>query len=211
MLNVSGPFFVSRMRKESFMNDRPPLLSTRLDLAIRTAAWAHRHQQRKGTELPYIVHPYAVMSIASKVTDDEDVLIACLFHDIIEDVPEQYSKDAMRDEFGERVVRIVEGVTKDDSLRDWRERSEAYLEHLGAAGIESVIVSAADKIHNLQSTLFDYELYREELWQRFNAGKESQLWWYQSVAQLVKRRLPDSPLTHELQVLTEKLRSIITG
>lgn len=187
-----------------------PLLSTRLDLAIRTATWAHRQQQRKGTELPYIVHPFAVMTIASKVTSDEDVLIACLFHDSIEDVPDVYSKDAMRDEFGERVVQIVEGVTKDDSLRDWRERSEAYLRHLEKAMPESVMVSAADKIHNLQSILFDYELYGEELWERFNAGKESQLWWYEAVAGVVEQRLPDSPLAVELQRLTTELKAIVS-
>lgn len=191
------------------MKAHTPLLSARLDLAIRTAAWAHRQQIRKSTELPYIVHPFAVMQIASKVTDDEDILIACLFHDILEDVPEHYSRETMQQEFGKRVVQIVEDVTKNSSLKDWHERSRAYLAHLEAAEDASIIVSAADKIHNLQSTLFDYSLYGEELWERFNTGKENQLWWYRSVAEVVRKRLSNSPLFAELDYLVEQFATVV--
>lgn len=48
-------------------------VTSRLDKAIRRAAWAHEQagQHRKGTDVPYIVHPSGVMIIASNVTDDE--------------------------------------------------------------------------------------------------------------------------------------------
>ena len=65
----------------------------RLEHAINIATFAHRNQKRK-SELPYIVHPFSTMLIASNVTE-EDVLIACLFHDIFEDVPEEYSRQQM--------------------------------------------------------------------------------------------------------------------
>ena len=186
-----------------------PLLTPRLDQAIRVAAVAHREQTRKSTAVPYIVHPFAVMSIAAKATDDEDVLIACLFHDIIEDVPEMYSRDQMEEEFGSRVVEIVDGVTKDDTIKDWRGRSEAYIAHLRDASIESVMVSACDKIHNLLATLTDFETQGEKLWERFNAGKHDQLWWYESIVQVLEDRLGDSILTSELQQLVAKLRIIV--
>lgn len=101
------------------------------------------------------------MLIASDVTDNEDILIACLLHDIIEDVGERiYSEADIRNDFGDRVVTIVKGVTKDSHEKDWRELSQAYLDHLEVkASDEAVIVSVCDKIHNLQSILIDYELY----------------------------------------------------
>jgi (p)ppGpp synthase/HD superfamily hydrolase len=126
--------------------------NTRIDRAIKIAGAAHRNQKRKGSDIPYIMHPFAVMTIAGEVTNDDNVLIACLLHDVLEDVPEKYSKEQMRKDFGENVVKIVEGVTKDDSLKSWKGRSDAYLKHLEEqASDESVLVSCADKIHNLMS------------------------------------------------------------
>lgn len=186
------------------------LLSDRLNLAIQRATVAHHGHYRKGTDTPYIVHPFAVMTIASRVTDDEDTLIACLLHDTLEDVPDKYSHDDMRRDFGDTIVRIVEGVTKDNSIPDWRARNEAYLAHLRTASDASVIVSGADKIHNLQSILTDYQTHGETLWDRFNAGKHEQLWWYESVAEVLGERLPGSPLHQQLRALVNELEVITT-
>ncbi len=158
-------------------------MTPRLQQAVCIAAMAHRNQTRKGSEIPFIIHPFSVMCIASQVTDDEDVLIACLFHDILEDVPEEYPKENMRREFGDLVVETVEGVTKDESIPDWHDRCRAYLDHLEhRANNGAVVVCAADKIHNMMAVLHDYNELGEALWQRFttNSGPD-QLWWYQSV------------------------------
>ncbi len=185
-------------------------LTERLEWAIRTSALAHREHKRKGSNLPYIIHPYSVMLIASEATEDEDILIACLFHDIIEDVPEYYPEDKMRQEFGDRVVDIVRGVTKDDGIADWNERSLAYLSHLEHESLpESVIVSAADKIHNLMSMISDYQEIGEKLWDKFHSSKEEQLWWYKSVEELVSRLLPESPLSDRLKECNDTLEKMV--
>lgn len=186
-------------------------LTSRLEHAIRVAAFAHAHQKRKASDIPFIIHPYSVMLIASEETDDEDTLIACLFHDIIEDAPDVYSEADMRREFGDRVVEIVRGVTHDDSLTDWHERSRAYIANLQLAPQESIIVSAADKAHNLMSTLRDYRDVGDKVWDRFRAGKEDQLWWYESVLDAVRIRLPRSPLTKQLEALVGELREIVNA
>lgn len=179
-------------------------LTTRLNRAMHVAAHAHRHHTRKGADIPYITHPYAVMLLASNETEDEDTLIACLFHDILEDVPEMYSKEDMRREFGDTVVAIVEGVTKDDTIKSWQKRSDAYIDHLRhQARRESVIVSAADKYHNLLSIIDDYEQVGDALWSRFNAGKERQLWWYAAVGEVLDERLPDLAITKQYTQLRE--------
>lgn len=184
-------------------------LSPRLMRAMDTAAHAHRNHRRKGSGVPYISHLFAVMYLAAQVTDDEDVLVACLLHDTLEDVPEEYSEARMRREFGERVTGIILGVTKDDGLADWRERNEAYLFHLAhEAGQESVLVSCADKLHNLKSILADHDVLGEALWDRFNAGKEQQQWWYAAVHEVTSRRLPDLGLNDEFGELVRKLQRL---
>jgi (p)ppGpp synthase/HD superfamily hydrolase len=149
------------------------------------------------------------MHIANQVTRDEDVLIACLFHDILEDVPEKYCREQMLEDFGARVVGFVDDVTKDSSIRSWRKRSEAYLAHLETADEHSVIVSAADKINNLNAMLIDYEQDGEKLWKKFNGDKHQQLWWYESIYTIVRRRLMDSPLREAMGQQMKQFRKII--
>jgi (p)ppGpp synthase/HD superfamily hydrolase len=171
----------------------------RLEYAIRVATRAHRNQTRKATDLPYIVHPFSVMLIASMDTQDEDTLIACLFHDIIEDVPDEYSETDMEQEFGKNVVEIVRGVTKDASLHSWQEQAEAYLKFLeNQAPTESIIVSCSDKIHNLMSTNRDLRSYGKQIFNKFHSTPEQQLWYYRSVLKIAKIRTPDSTLIPQL-------------
>lgn len=187
-----------------FASTRP---SGRLMRGIAIASRAHDGHYRKGSGVPYISHPMAVMLIAASVTNDEDVLLAALFHDILEDVPENYSRAEMKDEFGLRVVEIVEGATKNSSLPSWQERADAYLEQLSRGSAESIIVAAADKFHNLSQTLEDLDRDGHSLWRRFRSTPSQQLWWYTSVRNVVAERLPDMPLLDDLGVLIERLDS----
>lgn len=189
---------------DTFAAVRP---SDRLMRGIAVASRAHDGHYRKGSGVPYISHPMAVMLIAASMTNDENVLLAALFHDILEDVPENYSRAEMEDEFGPRVVEIVEGVTKDSSLPSWQERADAYLEQLSRGSAESIIVAAADKFHNLSQTLEDLERDGHALWKRFRSTPSQQLWWYTSVRNVVVDRLPNLHLLKELDVLIEKLRT----
>lgn len=190
--------------------------SNRLDKAVRKAAWAHEQasQHRKGSDIPYIIHPFGVMVIASNATDDEDILIACLMHDVLEDVDSSiYSELQMCEDFGERVVSIVKDVTNDESLKDWGERSRAYLDHLEhKATDEAVIVSTADKIHNLLSILVDYETHGEELWARFTTKSSTdQLWWYQSILEVITKRGVPVELSDRLSGQVNILKTRLTN
>lgn len=183
----------------------------RLDKALRRAAWAHEQQQqhRKGSDIPYIIHPVGVMMIASNVTDDEDVLIACLLHDILEDVSADiYDEAIMSGDFGERVVAIVKDVTHNGS-DDWHERSNEYLRHLEQnASAEAVIVSASDKIHNLLSVLSDYEEYGEALWDRFTTKNSAdQVWWYTEILRVITKRGVPALLSHTFAEQLNTLKS----
>lgn len=176
--------------------------------AMNIAAYAHKNQTRKCTEVPYIAHPFAVMTMIKEHVDDDDVLIAALFHDILEDCPERYSASQMRADFGDRVVELVKEVTKIDSP-SWQERSDAYLAHLRDGASETaVVIAVADKTHNLMSTLADFEEQGDGLWERFNAGKERQQWWYRSVFEAADSRLPGHPLVEQLRPLVARLQDL---
>ena len=183
------------------------MTQSRIDKALEVAAIVHEGQARKGTDIPYIIHPVGVMLGASKVTGDEDTLVACLLHDVLEDGdPDVYSVDDMLRDFGPKVTAIVKAVTKDESISDWRTRNEDYLRNLAKCqNRASYIVSAADKIHNLRSILVDHEQVGEVLWSRFNAGKDAQKWWYHATLALFEEKIPGNPLARELAELVTLL------
>jgi (p)ppGpp synthase/HD superfamily hydrolase len=129
-----------------------------------------------------------VLGVASLVLEDggdEDEFIAALLHDSIEDAgvpPEEIQR-----RFGPRVRRIVEAAT--DTLADgrrgpetWRQRKTLYLEHLRAMTADARRVALADKVHNARAMLRDYRAVGEQLWQRFNAGRDDQIWYYRGLA-----------------------------
>jgi (p)ppGpp synthase/HD superfamily hydrolase len=186
----------------------------RLDKALRIAAKAHEDQgqHRKGSGIPYIIHPAGVMMIASNATEDEDTLIACLMHDVLEDVDSSiYSEADMTKDFSERVVAIVKDVTKNDDIADWKERSNAYLDHLqNKACDEAIIVSTSDKIHNLQSIIADYKEKGDELWSLFTTNSaEDQLWWYEYILEVVTKRQAPEGLVDRLNELVYQLKGLM--
>lgn len=188
-------------------------LTERLDKALRTSSWAHEQagEHRKGGDIPYIIHPFGVMIIASEVTDNEDTLIACLLHDILEDVPSHiYDEHKMITDFGENVTSIVKDVSKDMDINDWREASESYLKNLETkASDEAIIVSASDKIHNVLSTIIDYEKIGDDIWDIFTTKNvDDQLWWYDSILNVLKQRSAPTLLVEKLNTYITKLRKI---
>lgn len=174
----------------------------RIEKAIQVASNAHRKQTRKGDEnMPYASHPFSVLVILSEYTDDEDVLISGLLHDVLEDAdPNEYTEQKLGDMFGEKVASIVREVSeqKDGSLSEtdaknnWQKRKEAYLEHLQTVSEEALLVSTADKLHNVLSLMEDSKHEGPNMWSRFNAPKEKQLWFYKRFAEVAGGRLKNN-------------------
>ncbi len=135
------------------------LYSYRIEQAIRAASVLHNGQTRKGSApYPYITHLIAVAFLLADYTDDEDTIIAGLLHDTLEDT--DYTPEELETDFGAHVRDIVEGVTdalhNERSLMSWDERQEQYFKALDLAPKESLLVSAADKIHNMRSIVEEY-------------------------------------------------------
>ncbi len=135
------------------------IYSYRIEQAIRAAAVLHDGQTRKGpAPYPYITHLFAVAILLADYTTDEDTIIAGLLHDTLEDT--DYTPDELEADFGTHVRAIVEGVTEtlrvERSKYTFEERIDRYFDALLAAPPESLLVSAADKIHNMRSIVEEY-------------------------------------------------------
>ena len=185
------------------------MLSEKILMAFGVANKAHSEQLRKGTDIPYIIHPVGVFDVALRYTRDEDALAACLLHDVLEDVPDKYSEEDMLRDFGERVVAIVKGVSEDKGIRDWRARKEKYLEVLRGGSAESAIVSMADKINNLGDIIRDYNEIRDRVWEKFAVSRDEEIWFYDAVYQIMRERddVPEG-MVRELGRMIGRLKSL---
>jgi len=181
---------------------------TLISKATQVAINAHKDQVRKGTYTPYIVHPMSVARKAYLFGENEKVIAACLLHDNLEDT--SYIKEILEMDFGKEIMEIVLGASENKSLPTWKERKLAYLEHLKTAPLESVKVSVYDKIDNLESIMFDYSDIEESLWERFNAGKQDQIWFYTEFMKVIQSR-PEvgSELSVELEITVERFIKLI--
>ena len=173
------------------------LLNPKIQKAIYVATHQHRDQERKTTDLPYIVHPFSVAWILSEQTKDEDVVVAGLLHDVLEDT-EGYGYDEIVTDFGERVAKIVKEVTEDKNL-PWRERKEKYIKVFENSSQESLMVATADKIHNLTSLHESIlETGENPFGSKFKSFDESK-WFFDSVYEVMEKRLENKILLNEFK------------
>ena len=88
--------------------------------AVIYATNAHNGQTRKGTNLPFIIHPMEVAAIVAAMTLDQDMLCAAVLHDVVEDC-DGISIEDIRREFGDIVASYVHQESEDKS-KTWVER-----------------------------------------------------------------------------------------
>jgi GTP pyrophosphokinase len=158
-------------------------LTSRFDEAFAYAHAVHSSQARKVTGTPYIGHLIGVSSIVIDDGGSEDEAIAALLHDAAEDFGGRDRLEDIRARFGDAVARIVEDCTDSWTMpkRPWAERKRQYVEHARTLDGSSLRVSAADKVHNAYAILRGLRTMGEQVWERFNAGPDDILAYYQSL------------------------------
>lgn len=126
-----------------------------LEKAQRWAARGHLGVNRKFSDLPYIVHPEAVVEIVSQITDDTDVLAATWLHDIVEDTDK--TVDDIRKHFNDRIAQLVWEVSKitSGSKKPRNERVIMDCFHYGKGSKWGKTIKLADAIHNLPLMIRD--------------------------------------------------------
>ncbi|WP_318509173.1 HD domain-containing protein [Bacillus sp. T3] len=156
-----------------------------IEQAIIFAATAHRNQNRKSTEIPYITHPFAVGMLLQKARCNDEVIAAGILHDTLEDTSTTYAQ--LEEQFGTRIANLVRAASEQDKSLSWEERKQHTIDGLKNAYLEEIQVITADKYHNLKSIQTDLNQFGEETWGRFKRGRRDQHWYYASI---VKALLP---------------------
>lgn len=130
---------------------------TQIEKAYNLAKKAHGDQKRKSGE-PYIIHPLWVAIILADLEMDKETIIAALLHDVVEDT--QIGEDYIKEEFGEEVVLLVDGVTKLGRVAYSADKLELQAENLRkmflamAKDIRVIIIKLADRLHNMRTLQF---------------------------------------------------------
>ena len=122
-----------------------------LERAYLTAEKAHGPQMRKSGD-PYITHPLAVASILADIGMTEPTLCAALLHDTIEDT--SYTLDELRNDFGEEVALLVDGVTKLDKVKYGDTAQADTIRKMIVAmsrDIRVLVIKLADRLHNMRT------------------------------------------------------------
>jgi (p)ppGpp synthase/HD superfamily hydrolase len=197
-------------------------ISKRFREAVDFALELHADHARKQSEVPYAAHLFSVAALAMEHGADEDVAIAALLHDAVEDRGGLPTLERIRARFGERPARIVLAcsdslVEEEGAKAPWRERKQRYLEHLRGAEPEARLVSACDKLHNARSILSDLRAEGPEVFRRFQRdeptleGKRaSVLWYYRSLAEELRARGP-ARLAQELERTVAEIERLALG
>ena len=168
-----------------------------VEKAIIFAAKAHDHQKRKGTDIPYITHPIAVGMLLQKEKCSEEVIVAGILHDTIEDTETTF--EDLTEVFGLRVANLVQAASEKDKSLPWEVRKQQTIDGVKDATLEELQVIVADKYHNLKSIQSDLELLGDLIWQRFNRGKRDQHWYYASIVKALSPRKKEFRVIGELE------------
>lgn len=129
--------------------------------AIRLVAEAHDGQYRKGSRLPYITHLMNVMKILIEQGCDEEIVVAGILHDTLEDTSLVYAD--IEKLFGSRVAELVQGASEVREPADayngkasWKTRKEHTIQFLlNKATPDQLLVACADKLDNITSIQAD--------------------------------------------------------
>lgn len=151
--------------------------------AINYMVKVHDGQTRKENGLPKSSHLFGVAMTLMKYKFRDEVVVAGLLHDVIEDTDHQISE--IEELFGKEVALLVQAETEIDKRNPWKLRKETQIAHFKSASYEEKAVGAADKMHNLLSLMTDYQKRGNKVFNSFNAGKEDIIWYYNTIIEAI--------------------------
>jgi (p)ppGpp synthase/HD superfamily hydrolase len=163
------------------------------ELLGRVAAYAaekHHWKARKGTQVPYLSHLFAVSSLVMELGGTPDETLAALLHDVIEDTgttPKELS-DAFKEQIASIVCDCSDALTDQQKHLPWEVRKEKTINKIAKIPISSLKVILADKLHNSRCIVRDLGISSEQVWGRFGAPPEKVAWYYCALAKAIDER-----------------------
>jgi (p)ppGpp synthase/HD superfamily hydrolase len=181
-----------------------------INLAIETHE-LNQKQKRKGKDIPYITHPQTVGLILSLAGAKEEIIIAGILHDTIEDSVDdnKITKEMVESNFGKEVADLVVSVTETDKSLSWEDRKKEALEHIKHFSKDSLLLKSADVISNLTELIEDYKKDGDEIFKRFNAPKDKLLNSSISVIETILVSWKENPLARDLENSLAEIRLMV--
>lgn len=198
----------------------PLHFTERLTEAVDYARHLHI-ERRKGTGIPYLAHLFGVASLVMGEAGltgfpvTEDMVIAALLHDAVEDHGGSARLEDIRQNFGPNVARMVEGLSDtfaedENSKEPWEQRKTEYIERVRGEKDDVRLISAADKLYNARSILEDYRVIGPEIWKRFKRSRDLQIWYYETILTVFKST-GNMRIFDELERVVRELKQISAG
>lgn len=180
------------------------MISSKITEAILFAYDAHKDQKRNDGK-PFIIHPLSVGYILSSLECSEEVIIAGILHDVIEDTI--FTAKNIEEKFGKRVTALVLEVTQDATISDWSMRKKAYRDHLSRASMDACLISLADLLDNRRSIL---DALKEgiDIWKTFG-GNEKQVMEDSYERLAIYKNAFDNQATKELEEILNALKKVL--
>lgn len=190
------------------MTESRDIISVRFLRALNTTSVLFADKKRLVTEAPYVSHLFGVCSIVQRFSRDEDVWIAALLHDVIEDIsPKIYGAKDIEREFGKRIVDLVRTVSHSaEPSFTFREARQVYLKQLNEGTDDACLISAADMVYNLTDAIESFDFAPLKAARVFkNERSKDRLWFYGERLSILRHRLGSE---HELVVRLDSLLPI---
>lgn len=181
---------------DEFCAKNADVLTADMRKALQFALDAHKGQVRKVNDSPYVSHLFDVAEILLNVQASENLVIAGILHDIIEDTA--YSDKDILALFpspkGQEILRIILADNESDKSASWVERKTETITYAqNADDEEGLLLICADKISNLSSLVENMEICGEMVWKYFNSPKDKQIWYYESLFKVFEKKLAHYP------------------
>ena len=184
--------------------------SDAINHAFAFAAKHHDRQVRKGTKLPYFTQPANVAVILSRYGCGDNTVVAGILHDVAQDSIREGAtlemlEQRIGEKFGAEPLSLLLAVTQrrldDDGVElDLDEMKTDYLDRLASAPRPALWVSAAEKLHNVNSLLSDVRrtMDPDSVWSRTSGGRDTTIKWYRDVLNRFTQIGFTEPITEEL-------------
>lgn len=164
--------------------------------AVQFALEAHKGQVRKVNGAPYVSHLFDVAEILLNAKASENLVIAGILHDIIEDTSFT-DKDILAlfpSQKGQAILHIILADNESDKSASWMERKTETITYAqNSDDEEGLLLICADKISNLSSLVENMEICGEMVWKYFNSPKDKQIWYYESLFKVFEKKLAHYP------------------
>jgi (p)ppGpp synthase/HD superfamily hydrolase len=172
--------------------------------ALEKAREAHAGQIRNGSGgMPYIEHPQAVAALLAENGFGEEVLAAALLHDVVEDSETTVAE--LRERFGDPIAGLVDALSDDESIADYRERKDEHRARVAAAGADALAIYCADKLTNVRTLRDAYAEEGEAVAEEFKVPLDLKVEIWEADVELLRREAPQLAYLPELEAELSRL------